>query len=424
MSESPVDEKTVVLGITGGIAAYKTPALIRQLRNVSYRVIPVLTRAAKHFVTSHALAAVSDEKVRDDLWDEDAELAMGHIELARRADILLIAPATAHVIGKLANGLADDLLSTVYLATQAQVVIAPAMNQQMYLSDTVQSNLQRLREIGVIQVGPGVGDQACGDFGPGRMSEPEQIAEVVEEISIAGMQGGLDPNSLAGKQVLVTAGPTREALDPVRYLSNASSGRQGFSIAQAARQRGADVTLIAGPVNLATPDGVQRVDVTTAHEMHQSVLQNLKACDLFFSVAAVADYTPRTSHSQKIKKSASNDDGLLVELEATVDIVKDVAQQKQEPFIVGFAAETTNVLQHAREKRIRKGLDAIVLNDVSKSEIGFESENNQVLFIHDEGEVEIPFGSKQSIAHQVLDEVIKLLPKVATETKLEPVQSC
>ena len=424
MSEPQPFTKTVLLGITGGIAAFKTPQLIRSLKQSGYRVIPVLTKAAQQFVTSHTLAAVSGEQVRDNLWDQSAELAMGHIELARLADLMVIAPATAHVIGKLANGLADDLLSTVYLATKAKVLIAPSMNQQMFLSESVQRNLATLRESGVLVIGPNEGDQACGDTGPGRMSEPDEIVELVEGLLDTSSTPPIAVNhALKGAKVLVTAGPTRESIDPVRYLSNASSGRQGFAIARAAQQHDAEVILVAGPVSLNTPPGVQRIDVKTAHEMFQAVDQNLESCDLFFSVAAVADYKPRTTYLQKIKKTDAKSSRLVVELEATVDIVHDVAQREKKPFLIGFAAETTNIEEFAREKRVRKGLDVIILNDVSRNTIGFDSENNEVILIHANGEVTLPFDSKESIAHKILDEVSDLWVEAKSQNTLSQEQA-
>lgn len=403
-------QRTIVLGITGGIAAYKTPELARQLASSGYRVIPVLTEAAKNFVASASLAAVTGEKVWQSLWDEDAERAMGHIELARIADAFLVAPATANVIAKFAHGVADDLVSTIYTATHAPVVIAPAMNQQMYNHVPTQRNLAQLKEDGVYLVGPNSGDQACGEVGPGRMSEPHEIVDEVEEL--LGMSSDLSDNSRAvakGVNVLVTAGPTRERIDPVRYLTNASSGRQGFAVAAAAQSMGANVTLICGPVALDTPSGVRRVNVESAAEMHDAVHENLDSCDVLFAVAAVADYKPISSHDVKIKKSAGNSDKWSLELAETIDVVESVAKLRQRPFLVGFAAETNDVLVHAREKRIRKKLDVIVVNDVSDKSIGFDSFENKVTLIHDDREVEIPFASKDVIAERIVSETMSLL---------------
>lgn len=403
-------EKTIVLGISGGIAAYKTPELVRSLIRVGYRVIPVMTRAAEEFVTETTLAAVSGETVRRDLWDTTAERAMGHIELARSADLLLIAPATTHVIGKLAHGLADDLLSTIYAANTAPVLVAPAMNNQMFLHGPTQRNLKQLKDDGVHIVGPEDGEQACGEFGPGRMSEPEQITIAVNNLLYREVPENPEESTMADSmKVLVTAGPTREAIDPVRFLSNASSGRQGFAIAQAAQQIGCEVTLVSGPVALESPQGVQRIDVQSAAEMREAVLANVADCDVMFAVAAVADYRPRSVKEQKIKKSLQKETRLSLELVETEDVVSAVASLSKRPYLVGFAAETDNVLANAREKRVRKNLDAIVLNDVSKEEIGFDSLHNAVTLIHDSGEVDIPHATKLSVAHEILREIAQLV---------------
>lgn len=403
-------QQTIVLGVTGGIAAYKTPELVRQLTLSGYRVIPVLSKAAENFVTNATLAAVSGERVRHSLWDEEAERAMGHIELARLADLLLVAPATANVIAKFAHGVADDLLSTIYAATQAPVMLAPAMNQQMYNHAPMQRNLQQLVEDGVQVVGPNSGDQACGEIGPGRMSEPHEIVVAVEEVFADSKIQPTNASSVAeGVQVLVTAGPTREHIDPVRYLTNASSGRQGFAVAAAAQSVGAKVTLISGPVSLETPTGVHRVDVESAAEMLAAVHENIDSCDVLFAVAAVADYKPKSSHDVKIKKSAEKSRDLSLELVETVDVVASVSSLDERPFLVGFAAETNDVLQHAREKRIRKKLDVIVVNDVSDKSIGFDSFENKVTLIHDGGDIEIPFASKNVIAERIVSETMSLL---------------
>lgn len=403
-------QQTIVLGITGGIAAYKTPELVRQLTSSGYRVIPVVSKAAENFVTTATLAAVSGEKVRQSLWDADAERSMGHIELARMADLFVVAPATANVIAKCAHGLADDLVSTIYAATQAPVLIAPAMNQQMYKHQPTQRNLAQLREDGVQVVGPNSGDQACGEVGLGRMSEPHEIRAAIDE-ALGGSESSLTSSNrfAEGISVLVTAGPTRERIDPVRYLTNASSGRQGYAVAAAAQTMGAKVTLISGPVSLDTPLGVHRIDVETAEEMRDAVLENLDGCDVLFAVAAVADYKPQASFDVKIKKSAEKAARFSLELVETVDVVAAVTKLKERPFLVGFAAETNDVLRYAREKRLRKKLDAIVLNDVSDKSIGFDSFENKVTLIHDGGEVEVPFASKDVIAARIVSETMSLL---------------
>ncbi|MCY3859617.1 MAG: bifunctional phosphopantothenoylcysteine decarboxylase/phosphopantothenate--cysteine ligase CoaBC [Gammaproteobacteria bacterium] len=409
---------TIVLGITGGIAAYKTPELARQLTASGVRVIPVLTKGAENFVTSATLAAVTGEKVRHSLWDEDAERAMGHIELARLADVLLVAPATANIVAKFSHGIADDLLSTIYTATHAPVLIAPAMNQQMYNHTATQRNLAQLKEDGVHVVGPNSGDQACGEVGPGRMSEPHEIVTAFHEVLAQTSDRSKCPSSQAnGVRVLVTAGPTRERIDPVRYLTNASSGRQGFAVAAAARAMGADVTLISGPVSLDTPPGVHRVNVESAEEMHNAVHENIESCDVLFAVAAVADYKPTKSHAIKIKKSSETSQKRSLELVKTVDVVESVADLDNRPFLVGFAAETNDVIEHAREKRMRKKLDVIVVNDVSDKSIGFDSFENRVTLIHDDGDVEIPFASKDVIAERIVSETIGLLALSGNSTR-------
>ena len=403
--------KTIVLGISGGIAAYKTPELVRQLTGRGYRVIPVLTAASKEFVTVHTLAAVSGETVRDDLWDRQAEHAMGHIELARLADVLVVAPATANTIAKFTHGQSDDLLSTVYTATTAPTLVAPAMNQQMYEHVATQRNLAQLVADGVHLIGPRDGEQACGEVGPGRMSEPEEIADEIDALlgDASSGQTGKPRYKKGSLRAVVTAGPTREPIDPVRYLSNASSGRQGFAIAEALQRIGAEVTLVSGPVSLETPKHVHRIDVTTAEEMHGVVLNKIPSCDLLFAVAAVADYRPDVAQSQKIKKSSLAKQQLQLNLIETEDIVRSVAKLPNRPFMAGFAAETENVLENARQKRERKGLDVIVLNDVSKREIGFDSSHNAVTLIHAGGEVEIPYANKSDVADQIVSQVVSLL---------------
>ena len=318
----PLAGKHILLGITGGIAAYKTPELVRQLTSRGAVVQVVLTHSAAKFVTPTTLQAVSGRPVRDDLWDADAEAAMGHIELARWADCILIAPATAHSLARLANGLADDLLTAICLAATCPIAAAPAMNHQMWKHAATRRNLARLESDGVRILGPGDGPQACGEFGPGRMLEPEMLCAEISRL--------FGPRPLTGKRVIVTAGPTREPIDPVRYISNHSSGKQGFAIAEAARDAGADVTLISGPVGLATPTGVTRIDVTTGQQMHDAVAARLDACDLFIGVAAVADYRPARAQSQKIKKSS--DAGMSLDLVQNPDIIATVAARKSATF--------------------------------------------------------------------------------------------
>ena len=399
--------KHIALGVGGGIAAHKTPTLVRELVSRGHEVVPVLTPAALEFVTTTTLAVVSGQKVRSSLWDEEAERAMSHIEIARWADVLLIAPTTADLMANMAHGHAPDLLTTIYLATTAPTVIAPAMNQQMWLQNVTQRNLERLKDDGVVVLGPDTGSQACGDEGPGRMMEPEDIADTIHDV-LAESRLGNSVGELRDVNVLITAGPTREAIDPVRYITNASSGRQGFAIAQAAVAAGANVTLVSGPVILDTPEGVKRIDVVTASEMKVAVMDHINGSDIFFAVAAVADYRPKTIHDRKIKKQQLQSDELTLELVENDDIVQSVAMLPNRPYLVGFAAETHNVEQYATEKRARKDMDAIVLNDVSNTEIGFDSLDNAVTLISRNTKQYFPRATKQSIARQVMTAVSEL----------------
>ncbi len=412
----PLRSKRILLGITGGIAAYKTPELVRQLRSAGADVQVVLSRGATRFVTATTLQAVSERPVRDDLWDEAAEAAMGHIELARWADAVLIAPSTAHCMAKLATGQADDLLTTLCLATDAPVALAPAMNQQMWRQPATRRNLETLIGDGFLIFGPGEGDQACGDTGPGRMLEPAELVTEVQAIFLQPV--------LAGCHVLITAGPTREALDPVRYISNHSSGRQGFALAQAARDAGATVTLVAGPVSLSTPRGVERVDVVNAEEMHEAVSKRSAGADIFIGVAAVADYRPEETRAGKIKKRGDNEPMSML-LVQNPDVIASVATRRGtagSPFIVGFAAETDDGPANAREKLLRKGLDLIVLNDVSNAEIGFDSKDNAVTLIGRAFEETVPKSAKTQIARTLIQRIAELyqqsrppLPRAGTE---------
>ena len=411
--QSDASAKRILLGISGGVAAYKAIELVRHLRLAGAEVTPVLTPSAQRFVTPAALHAVAGRRPRVDLWDAEAEASMSHIEVARWADAVVVAPATAHLVARLACGIADDLLTTTCLATTAPLFIAPAMNTRMWQHPATQRNVERLLGDGATMLGPADGEQACGEFGPGRMLEPGQIAEcVLAAIAV--------PKSLAAVNVLITAGPTREFLDPVRYISNRSSGRQGFAVASAARDAGAEVTLIAGPVQLPTPANVQRVDVVSATEMHSAVAERVGRADIFISVAAVADYRPSRFLAQKMKKievgesSAAQDElgvasgELHVTLEENEDIVGSIANAQPRPFVVGFAAETENALSYARGKRLRKGMDAIVVNDVADADIGFDSCCNDVTLIHDGGEIAFGKMPKSAIASQLVQQLASL----------------
>ncbi len=392
--------KRILLGIGGGIAAYKSIELVRHLRFLEAEIVPVLTRNAARFVTATALQAVAGNPPRSDLWDAAAEAGMGHIELARWADAVVIAPATANLIARLANGIADDLLTTLCLATQAPRFIAPAMNTKMWEHPATRRNVARLSADGATLLGPADGEQACGEFGPGRMVEPADIATAVWRAIAA-------PAVLAGTKVLVTAGPTREFLDPVRFISNRSSGRQGFALAEAAQAAGADVTLIAGPVQLPTPAGVERVDVVSAEEMRQAVLARARGADVLFAVAAVADYRPAQFHERKLKKDESWATRLA--LRENPDIVAAVAATCELPLVVGFAAETHDALANARKKLNAKNLDAIVVNDVAVPGIGFDSADNAVTMLHASGETVLPKMPKRAIAQRLITEVAALL---------------
>ena len=399
----PTDDqsKRILLGIGGGVAAYKAIELVRHLRFFQAEIVPVPTANAMRFVTPTVLQAVAGNAPRSDLWDAAAEAGMGHIELARWADAIVIAPATANLIARLAGGIADDLLTTLCLATDAPLFLAPAMNTKMWEHPATRRNVARLAADGATILGPADGEQACGDVGPGRMLEARHIAEAVWNAIAA-------PPLLRGVNVLISAGPTREFIDPVRYISNRSSGRQGFALAEAARAAGANVTLVAGPVQLPTPAGVERVDVVSAREMHRAVLARAGAADVFFAVAAVGDYRPSECHAQKWKKGTPEDGAPTLALRENPDIVAAVAALAPRPYVVGFAAETQNALANAREKRRRKKLDAIVVNNVADPAIGFDSGDNAVTLIHGDGELPLPKMPKRAVAQRLVAEVAAL----------------
>ena len=389
--------KRILLGISGGIAAYKSADLVRRLKERGAQVRVILTDAAQHFITPLTLQALSGNPVSTSLLDPAAEAAMGHIELAKWADMVLIAPASADVIARIAHGLANDLLTTCILATAAPVAVAPAMNQQMYKNIATQQNLARLSSYNFYIYGPGVGDQACGDTGSGRMLEPLELVSALEKHFLAEQQ-------LNNIKITITAGPTREAIDPVRYISNHSSGKMGFALAAAAAAMGADVTLISGPVQLATPAGVKRIDVTTAQQMHDAALAQAVQSDIFIGCAAVADYRVANIADEKMKKQG--DSALELKLVQNPDIIASVAAlSTKRPFTVGFAAETHNVLQYAKDKLARKKLDLICANDVSKAEHGFNSDNNAVTLLWHSGELALPAQAKASLATAILQHI-------------------
>jgi phosphopantothenoylcysteine decarboxylase / phosphopantothenate---cysteine ligase len=380
--------KRILLGVTGGIAAYKSPDLVRRLRERAAEVQVVMTAGAREFITPTTFQAVSGRTVRSELWDAAAEAAMGHIELARWADAVLIAPASADFLARLATGQADDLLATLCLATRAPIAIAPAMNHLMWSNAATRANTATLIERGVQLFGPAEGDQACGESGEGRMLEPLDLAERLQGLLLPG--GG----ALAGRRVLITAGPTRERIDPVRFVSNRSSGKMGFAVAQAAREAGATVVLVAGPVTLATPAQIQRVDVESAADMLDAVLRELPGTDIFISTAAVADYRPSQAAERKIKKTAET---LELAMERTTDVLATVASRAERPFVVGFAAETEAVEHNARTKLMRKNLDMIAANEVGHDK-AFDCEDNQLIVLSRGNRYELARADKLTLA--------------------------
>lgn len=388
--------KRIVVGITGGIAAYKTIEFIRLLRKAEAEVRVVLTPAAAEFVTPLTLQAISGNAVAQSLLDPQAELAMGHIELAKWADAVVIAPASADFIARFTVGMANDLLSTICLATGAPIFLAPAMNQQMFRQSITQQNLTALKTRGIQLIGPDSGFQACGDVGAGRMSEPAEIFAALSDFFA-------QSQDLAGLNVAITAGPTREPIDPVRYISNHSSGKMGFAIAEAFAKRGANVTLISGPVNLATPQNVNRVDVVSAQEMWQAALESAVKNQIFIGCAAVADYRVADVAEQKIKKSG---DEMSIKLIKNPDIISDVGHlTENRPFTVGFAAETQNVADYAKDKLQRKNLDMICANDVSGGQV-FNADDNALQLFWKEGSKTLSLKSKADLAHDLVNEIL------------------
>lgn len=409
----PLAKKRILLGVTGGIAAYKSADLVRRLREAGAEVQVAMTAAATAFVGPLTLQAVSGRAVRTELLDASAEAGMGHIELARWPDLILIAPATADFLARLAHGLADDLLSTLCLATDQPIAAAPAMNRFMWQNSATQDNCRLLERRGVKLWGPGVGEQACGEIGAGRMLEPVELCSlVIEQITrrtqapasemetTAPLLGPLSVGDLRGLTVLLTAGPTREALDPVRFISNRSTGQMGFAVAAAAAAAGARVTLISGPVGLETPRGVDRIDVESALDMHKMVMSRAKGADIFIATAAVADYRAAQPADQKIKKT---DDTLRLELIRNPDILAEVAAlRSHRPFTVGFAAETQDVLHYAQDKRRRKNLDMIAANQVGIAGSGFESAQNTLHVLWEGGEQVLPLADKTLLGQQLI----------------------
>ncbi len=391
-------KKHILLGVSGGIAAYKSADLVRRLQDEGAIVRVVMTQGAQAFITPLTMQALSGNPVHTELLDTNAEAAMGHIELARWADLVLVAPASANFIARLSRGAADDLLTTVCLATRAKVAISPAMNQAMWSNQTTQDNLAHLKTKGIQVIEPGVGSQACGDVGPGRMPDSEVLVNAAANC----FEGG----RLLGQRVIITAGPTREAIDPVRYISNHSSGKMGYALAEKFAEAGAQVTLISGPVSLDVPAKVDRVSVISAKDMLDAVLERVADCDIFVSAAAVADYTPSEVANQKIKKSETD---IRLALAKTTDIIATVAALKNHPVTIGFAAETNDVISYATDKLVRKGLDMIIANDVSDSRIGFNSDDNAVTVITKDQVKHIGQTNKRSLAGELVEQISHLI---------------
>ncbi len=386
----------ILLGVAGGIAAYKAAELVRRLRERGAQVRVVMSENAARFVTPLTFQALSGEPVRTSLWDEAAEAAMGHIELARWAERIVIAPASADLLARLAGGQADDLLTTLCLASEAPLLVAPAMNRVMWASAAVQANVATLVARGVNLLGPAEGGQACGETGAGRMWEAEEIAA-------AALEPLPDPRVravLAGKRLLLDAGPTFEDLDPVRYLGNRSSGRMGFALAAQAARLGMEVVLVSGPVHLATPPGVRRIDVRSAAQMRAAVLENLPGSEVFIAAAAVADFRPREPRDSKIKKGGEH--GLTLELVQNPDILAEVAARPERPFVVGFAAETDEVERYARDKLVRKRLDMIAANRVGEDGCGFDADANALAVLWADGRADIARAGKAEVARELL----------------------
>lgn len=387
-----LSNKQILLGVTGGIAAYKSADLVRRLQDAGASVRVVMTKAAQEFITPLTMQALSGHPVHTALLDPEAEAGMGHIQLARWADLVLVAPASADFIARLTQGMGDDLLTTVCLATAAPIAIAPAMNQGMWHSESTQDNLALLARRRVHIFGPAAGGQACGDVGLGRMLEPLQLVDAAA--------GLFESGTLAGKKVVITAGPTREAIDPVRYISNYSSGKMGYALAQAAAEAGAQTVLISGPVNLPVPERIQLIKVTSAQQMLDASLAQAEGCQLFIASAAVADYRPAEVAEQKIKKGSG--DELNLRLVKNPDIVASVAALSQRPYTVGFAAESELLLEHARSKLERKKLDLVIANDITADGIGFNSDDNAVTVISRTNELSLGQRSKQQLARELI----------------------
>ena len=391
---SNLTNKNILLCVTGGIAAYKAAELVRLLKTSNAFVKVLMTKSAQEFITPLTMQALSGEKVHTDLLSTEAEAAMGHIELAKWCDLIVIAPCSANSLSKIAEGRGDDLLSAVCLATESEIFIAPAMNQAMWKDKRTQKNLSKSIKAGLNIIGPASGEQACGDVGDGRMTEPADIVSEVEKT--------LEKGLLTGKKVIITAGPTQEMIDPVRYISNKSSGKMGFSLAEEVKNQGALVTLISGPVNLKTPEKVKRHDVLSADEMKLKVEELIEDCDIFIAAAAVSDFKPKEIYKNKIKKNKS-EKHLNLKMDKNSDILKVISEKNLNLKIVGFAAETENLLSNAKKKLSQKKLDLIVANDVSKKDIGFDSDENEVTLITKKEQKKIKKASKKIVSKKIVE---------------------
>ncbi len=386
--------KNILLGVTGGIAAYKSAEIVRHLKKSGASVRVVMTRSAEEFITSLTLQALSGNRVSTELLDAEAEAAMGHIELAKWADGILIAPATANTIARLSSGRGDDLLSTVTLAFDGPISVAPAMNQAMWRDERTQENLKKLIDQDFGICGPGSGEQACGDVGLGRMLEP---LDIINMFSLSFNEG-----TLSGKKILITAGPTQEPIDPVRFITNRSSGKMGYSLVEAALDSGANVTLISGPVNIEPPSNCNFVSIKTAKEMYDAVMHHISGMDVYIGTAAVSDYSPAKASDSKIKKDGSNSP-VILELKENQDILKSVSELEQRPYVVGFAAETNDLIKNAEKKLSNKNLDLIIANDVSNKEIGFDSDDNEVTLITEKEKYLIERQNKRKVSKKIID---------------------
>ncbi|HIG42178.1 MAG: bifunctional phosphopantothenoylcysteine decarboxylase/phosphopantothenate--cysteine ligase CoaBC [bacterium] len=403
-----LSNKRILLGITGGIAAYKAAELLRRLQDQGADVRVVMTPAATEFITTLTMQALSGHPVHVDILDTETESVMGHIELARWADVVLIAPASANFIARYCGGHGDDLLTTLCLAAECKIVIAPAMNQAMWQNEQTQINIQYLQQSAVHLFGPEEGLQACGEVGQGRLLDVDAIVEQMTAL--------FPSTKLTGRKVLITAGPTREAIDPVRYISNHSSGKQGYALAEAALEAGAEVVLISGPTNLLPPERVKTINVVSADDMFSAAMAEIEDCDIFIGVAAVADFKPMIVSDQKIKKTtASSNQVMSIELVQNPDIIASVSKSQPELFTVGFAAETENLLRYAKSKLEKKNLDMIVANDVSDGAIGFDSNDNATTILWKDGQLTLPLMSKQNVSARIIDIIAERLNQPATQ---------